>query len=414
MRIEVKDGCFGYPGQEREVLKDINFSLDTGDVLAILGPNGAGKTTLLRCTTGLLKWKSGGTFIDGMPVSKMKPRDLWKRVSYVPQAKTAPAAYTVEEMVLLGRAAMVNPFSVPSEDDIRAADAAVERAGISRLKQRSCAELSGGEFQMVLIARALASEPEVLILDEPESNLDFQNQLLVLNMISELASEGITCIFNTHYPAHALRRGTKALMLARDGSYCFGKVREMIIEENILKYFGVKSVIGHLETSDSSYADVVPIEIYTDNSFAKISDKALKTEKCGTTLEIEATAAPRDGAAARAKKSGTTSENEATAAPRDGAAARAKDSEAAASTKSSVIACITVMLDDKANPEAFNAIVHEYESDMVGRMGIPYRKAGINIITLTLDSTVARVLEMTDRISRLKGMHVKTSYLADR
>ncbi len=399
MRIEVKDGCFGYPRQEREVLKDINFSLDTGDVLAILGPNGAGKTTLLRCTTGLLKWKSGGTFIDGMPVSKMKPRDLWKRVSYVPQAKTAPAAYTVEEMVLLGRAAMVNPFSVPSEDDIRAADAAVERAGISRLKQRSCAELSGGEFQMVLIARALASEPEVLILDEPESNLDFQNQLLVLNMISELASEGITCIFNTHYPAHALRRGTKALMLARDGSYCFGKVREMIIEENILKYFGVKSVIGHLETSDSSYADVVPIEIYTDNSFAKISDKALKTEKCGTTLEIEATAAPRDGAAARAK---------------DSEAAASKDSEAAASTKSSVIACITVMLDDKANPEAFNAIVHEYESDMVGRMGIPYRKAGINIITLTLDSTVARVLEMTDRISRLKGMHVKTSYLADR
>ncbi len=399
MRIEVKDGCFGYPRQEREVLKDINFSLDTGDVLAILGPNGAGKTTLLRCTTGLLKWKSGGTFIDGMPVSKMKPRDLWKRVSYVPQAKTAPAAYTVEEMVLLGRAAMVNPFSVPSEDDIRAADAAVERAGISRLKQRSCAELSGGEFQMVLIARALASEPEVLILDEPESNLDFQNQLLVLNMISELASEGITCIFNTHYPAHALRRGTKALMLARDGSYCFGKVREMIIEENILKYFGVKSVIGHLETSDSSYADVVPIEIYTDNSFAKISDKALKIEKSGTTSQNEATAAPGDGAAARAK---------------DSEAAASKDSEAVASTKSSVIACITVMLDDKANPEAFNAIVHEYESDMVGRMGIPYRKAGINIITLTLDSTVARVLEMTDRISRLKGMHVKTSYLADR
>ena len=390
MKLEVRNGCFAYLHGERSVLNDINFSLDTGDVLAILGPNGAGKTTLLRCTTGLLKWKSGETLIDGMPASRMKSRDLWKRVSYVPQAKTAPAAYSVEEMVLLGRAAMVNPFSVPGEEDIKAADAAIERAGISRLKQRSCAQLSGGEFQMVLIARALASEPEVLILDEPESNLDFLNQLLVLNMISELASEGITCIFNTHYPAHALRRGTKALMLSRDGSYCFGKVREMITEENILKYFGVRSVIGHLETNDSSYADVVPVEIAQEIWLDESERGELGQGKSGHD-ESER------GETGRIESEYDGSEN---------------NKVDLSSPKNRIIACVTVMLDEKAKAEEFNKLVHEYEKDMVGRMGIPYRKAGINIITLTLDSTVARVLELTDRISRLSGMHVKTSYLS--
>lgn len=385
MKLEVRNGCFAYPHGERSVLNDINFSLDTGDVLAILGPNGAGKTTLLRCTTGLLKWKSGETLIDGIPASRMKNRDLWKRVSYVPQAKTAPAAYSVEEMVLLGRAAMVNPFSVPGEEDIKAADAAIERAGISRLKQRSCAQLSGGEFQMVLIARALASEPEVLIMDEPESNLDFLNQLLVLNMISELASEGITCIFNTHYPAHALRRGTKALMLSRDGSYCFGKVREMITEENILKYFGVRSVIGHLETNDSSYADVVPVEIAQEIWLDESERGETGQGKSGHDESEQGNLACGE------------SEN---------------NNADLSSPKSRIIACVTVMLDEKAKAEEFNKLVHEYEKDMVGRMGIPYRKAGINIITLTLDSTVARVLELTDRISRLSGMHVKTSYLS--
>lgn len=259
--MQVSDGCFRYPRQSKMVLQHIDFSLDAGDILAILGPNGAGKTTMLRCLMGLLPWTSGETLLDGKPLRRIPQRQLWQQISYVPQAKQPPTAYSVEQMILLGRASMVHPFSMPQAEDMAAVDAVIERTGLKSLRGRSCAELSGGEYQMVLIARALVSEPQILILDEPESNLDFQNQLLVLDMLSQLAAEGITCIFNTHYPAHALRRSNKSLMLSKNGEYCFGSSREMITEENILRYFGVHSVIGSMKIGNASYEDVVPISI---------------------------------------------------------------------------------------------------------------------------------------------------------
>ena len=261
MKLEVNSGSYKYSRLGRTILNNISFSVDAGDVLAVLGPNGAGKTTLLRCMTGLLKWRSGYTAIDSKKLSDIPQKTLWRKISYVPQARQSLTAYTVEEMILLGRASMVNAFSIPKKEDMKAVDLCIEKTKLESIRHRLCAELSGGEFQMVLIARALVSDPEILILDEPESNLDFKNQLLVLDMISQLSNEGITCIFNTHYPAHALRRGTKALMLSKGGEYSFGSVGDVVTEENILKYFGVRSVIGELETKDNAYLDVVPISI---------------------------------------------------------------------------------------------------------------------------------------------------------
>lgn len=354
MKLEIRDGCFSYPHSDRAVLKDIHFTLHSGEVLAVLGPNGAGKTTLLRCMMGLLKWHAGTTVLDGQPLRSIPQKTLWQRVSYVPQAKEAFPTYTVEEMVLLGRASMVHPFSVPGKEDWDAVERCIAKTKLAAVRHRPCSELSGGEFQMVLIARALASEPELLILDEPESNLDFQNQLLVLNMISELSAEGISCIFNTHYPAHALRRGTKALMLGKDGSYCFGPVRDIVTEENILRYFGVRSVIGELETEDASYSDVVPISI--DHHGSSLPPRLRPGER--------------------------------------------------------VIAGITVLLDGNDQAGRLNALLHTYNKELIGRMGLPYRKAGVHIITLTLDTTVGRVLGLTDAIARLPGAHVKTIYMA--
>lgn len=261
MILEVKNGFFTYPHSERMILDDISFSVDTGDVLAILGPNGAGKTTLLRCITGLLKWQSGTTLLDGKSIGSIPHKIFWSKVSYVPQARQAANAYTVEEMILLGRASTVNAFSVPKKEDMYAVDRCIEKTNLHSIRHRLCSELSGGEFQMVLIARALASSPEILILDEPESNLDFKNQLLVLDMISQLSSEGITCIFNTHYPAHALRRAEKSLLLSKSGEYIFGDTENVLTENNILKYFGVRAAIGKIETDNTSYYDVVPISI---------------------------------------------------------------------------------------------------------------------------------------------------------
>lgn len=269
VRLEVKDGSFRYPGYNRVVLDRVNFSADSGDIVAILGPNGAGKTTLLRCAMSLRKWQSGASYLDGRNVRDIPHRRLWEKLSFVPQAAQVSAAYTVEEMVLLGRSGLISSFAVPGKRDIEQANLVLERLGIVKLKGKSCAEISGGELQLVLIARALVSEPEVLILDEPESNLDFKNQLIVLNTMSELASGGITCIFNTHYPAHALRRANKALMLSNDAGHIFGDTRAIVTESNIEKYFGVRAVIGVLEGFDNSYQTVIPVSVSGEDGHGK-------------------------------------------------------------------------------------------------------------------------------------------------
>ncbi|HEY8388566.1 MAG TPA: TM1266 family iron-only hydrogenase system putative regulator [Parasegetibacter sp.] len=351
MKLEVMNGVFSYTKSERIILNNINFTLNSGDVLAVLGPNGAGKTTLLRCMLGFMKWKRGVTLIDGEEISHIPQRRLWQRVSYVPQVRQAPVAYTVEDMILLGRAGEIGSFSTPRKKDMKAVDSAIQKTNLEYIRHRSCAKLSGGEYQMVLIARALASEPELIVFDEPESNLDFQNQLLVLNLISQLSRDGITCVFNTHYPAHALRWSNKALMLSKDGTYYFGNSREVVTEENIAQFFGVSAVIGSLETAEGMYPDVIPVEI------------------------------------------GSKTYNN-------------------LSGEESVIAGITVLMESAETADKLNHLLHEYGEDFIGRMGIPYRKVNVNIISLMMDAPLNRVLSLTDRLSALPGTHVKTTYIS--
>lgn len=352
MKIEVHGGVFRYPGQNRQVLDHISFSADPGDVLAILGPNGAGKTTLLRCMMGLLQWQAGETYIDGVPLKKIPQRTLWQKLSYVPQARQALAAYTVEDMVLLGRTSLLGRFSLPGSADLEKTHAVLAQLHLEGIARRPCSELSGGEFQMVLIARALASEPSILVLDEPESNLDFKNQLLVLDTISRLAETGITCIFNTHYPAHALRRATRALMLGRDGAYRFGPVREIVTERSLAEFFGVQSVIGAVETPGNFYPDVIPVSIGSQMPHAPDPTQR-------------------------------------------------------------VIAGITVIMPDGENAGAINRLLHQYNHCLIGRMGIPHRQAGLYIINLTLDAPRQDVQTLTDQLGRLPRVNVKTTYASE-
>ncbi len=213
MMLSVENGCYKYPRSERQILKDICFELDEGQLLAILGPNGAGKTTLLRCVMGLLKWEKGVSRLEGRDIRRIPNRELWQTVAYVPQAKAAAAIYTTEEMILLGRSSRFGLLAQPKAEDMAVVRQVMERLHIEHLAGSKCSEVSGGELQMVLIAKALAAEPRVLVLDEPESNLDFRNQLLILDAISSLTAEGMTCVFNTHYPAHALQRADRALFM---------------------------------------------------------------------------------------------------------------------------------------------------------------------------------------------------------
>jgi iron complex transport system ATP-binding protein len=261
MSIEVCAGTFSYRKDE-PLLQDVSFSAEAGEVLAILGPNGVGKTTLIKCLLGFLPWESGSTSIDGRDIRALRGRELWRRVAYVPQARKPAFSYRAEDMVLLGRSPYIGDFSMPGKRDREAAARAMELAGITHLIGKSCGQLSGGELQLVLIARALAAEPEYLILDEPESGLDFRNQLVVLDLIAKLCREnGLTVILNTHYPDHALRVSDKALLLFGGGVYQFGRTEQILTEEHMRALFGVDIAVWRERIEQKEYAAVIPLEI---------------------------------------------------------------------------------------------------------------------------------------------------------
>ena len=238
------------------MLENISLNISAGETVAVLGPNGAGKTTLLRCMLTLLPWKSGRTTLDGQDVRTLPQRELWRRAAYVPQSRRAGLGCTVEEMVLLGRAGFVRPFAQPGKHDRDKAREALERLDLLPLAGRSCGELSGGEYQLVLIARALAGEPELLVLDEPESNLDFRNQLRVMETLSALAKSGMAVLYNTHYPAHGLRYADKALLLEKGGRSAFGPAESILTGAALSRAFAVRAAVVESETPYGPFRDV--------------------------------------------------------------------------------------------------------------------------------------------------------------
>lgn len=160
MILEVQNGCFGYPKQ-KEVLKNINLSLEEGHILSILGPNGIGKTTLLKCMIGLLSWNSGRSLLSGQDIHTLKAKDVWNTISYIPQTHGFSFSYTGLEMVMMGRSSHLGLFEQPGTNEIEMAEAMMEKTGITHLAAKDCNQMSGGELQMVLIARALINEPKL-------------------------------------------------------------------------------------------------------------------------------------------------------------------------------------------------------------------------------------------------------------
>lgn len=261
MILEIKNGCFGYPKQGI-ILSDINLSLEEGHVLAVLGPNGIGKTTLLKCIIGLLPWADGMTLLYGRDIRTIKPKELWSTISYIPQSHGFAFSYTGLEMVLMGRSPHLGTFSQPGHKDIEMAEAMMEKTGITRLAGKDCNRMSGGELQMVLIARALINEPKLIILDEPETGLDFHNQILVLNMIERLSHEdGISAIINTHYPTNAMSVADEAFMMNRGGSFFYGSTEEVLTEENISKSFDVNVVMHEFCHNKKMMKSIVPVSL---------------------------------------------------------------------------------------------------------------------------------------------------------
>ncbi len=259
MTFEVKNGGFRYHG-EREILRDVSFQVKDAEILSVLGANGAGKTTLMKCMLGLLRWTSGASFLNGKDVRTLKSKAFWREVGYVPQAKLPSFVYTVGEMVVMGRSSHLGELSQPGEKDWQKVDECLKTVGIFHLKDKLCSRISGGEYQMALIARALVSDPSLLVLDEPESNLDFKNQRIVLDTISWLCKEkGLAAILNTHYPEHAVEISHKALLLFPDGTSLAGDAKDVIGEKNLEKAFDVPVRICTIDLPEKKYTCVLTL-----------------------------------------------------------------------------------------------------------------------------------------------------------
>jgi iron complex transport system ATP-binding protein len=221
----------------RRILDDIGFELQAGQLLCILGPNGVGKSTLLRCLNGLNPLSAGSVEIDGRDLGKLSRRELGCLIGLVPQSDAPVFAFTVREAVEMGRAPHLGWMSAPGEADRALVADILERMGIAALAERLYPELSGGERQMVLIARALAQQPRLLILDEPTSHLDFANAMRVLELARGLADAGMAVIMTSHAPDHAFLAADVTLAM-RPGSATFGPTASLLTEERLSLIYG--------------------------------------------------------------------------------------------------------------------------------------------------------------------------------
>lgn len=258
--LKINDGHYDYKSNE-PLLKNINLTIESSGVLAILGPNGVGKTTLLKCMVGLLNWSMGNSYILGKNINSYSQVELWRIVSFVPQVRGVIFSYTVEEMILMGRSSNIGIFSTPSKYDYEIMNNIIDKIGINYLRKKKCNKISGGELQLVLIARALCAEPRILILDEPESNLDFRNQLIILDIIRNLADNGILCIFNTHYPTHAINIAENTLVLSKNEEVYFGDSVNILRKDIIDSVFNVEVDIKSLSYNNKNYKNIAAISL---------------------------------------------------------------------------------------------------------------------------------------------------------
>ena len=243
MSIQVRDLCFSYGS--REVLKGVTFTAERGQVLSVLGPNGAGKSTLFRCLLGMLPSRDS-VVIDGTLAEHFSAAQLARKIAYIPQSHNPVFHYSVLDMVLMGTTAQLGTFESPGKTQKEKAEEALERLGIGHLKKRNYAAISGGERQMVLIARALAQQAKWLIMDEPTASLDFGNRICLMQTVRQLAQDGYGIIQSTHDPEQAYGYSDKILAL-RDGAVlAWGTPEETVCSQVISRLYGVETEVCSL------------------------------------------------------------------------------------------------------------------------------------------------------------------------
>ena len=243
--LELASVDFAWPGG-KAVLKGISLSAEEGTMTAVLGPNGSGKTTLLDVCMGWRRPGRGRILLGGVPLGEVGRAERGRTMSLVPQRENVRFDFTVTEYVLLGRAPHLRPLAAPGPEDLEIAREAMEAAGISRLAERSIATLSGGEYQLMLVARSLAQRPSLLLLDEPASQLDPGNQLRIISLLRKLSARGITVVYTSHNP-QAAAMAADTIHLLRDGRFRFsGQPRRVLTPANLKSVYGIEFKVGWL------------------------------------------------------------------------------------------------------------------------------------------------------------------------
>jgi iron complex transport system ATP-binding protein len=232
MSLAVKNATFSYNGNVN-VFDNISLKAPDNDVLCILGPNGCGKTTLLKCVSGILKLKHGDILLQNQSILSLKRSQIASIMGYIPQEHLSGFSYSVLEVVLMGRTPHLSLFSSPSEKDYQIAAEAMEMVGISHLREKRYTEISGGERQLVLVARTLAQQTQILLLDEPTSHLDFKNQTLVLRLVRKLAKSGLSVIMTSHFPDQALTYAGQIALMNHGTFITQGSPREIVTEDSL-------------------------------------------------------------------------------------------------------------------------------------------------------------------------------------
>lgn len=264
--LETKNLTFEYP--KKKVFDHINLAIEGGQIFTLLGPNGCGKTTLIHCILNFLKAQQGEILIGGKNIRELKPSEIARKLAYVPQSHKKVFPYTVKEVVLMGRAAYIPAYSAPKEIDIRTTMAALDMMGIADLAERPYPFLSGGESQLVILARAIAQKSEIIILDEPTAHLDSYHELMVMDKLAYLIKEtDLTILMTTHFPNEVLYLMNQGISvtgaLMRDGGFLATGRGDMIFTvENISRLYNINCDVVELNDEQGrSIRQFVPLGI---------------------------------------------------------------------------------------------------------------------------------------------------------
>lgn len=256
MKLDVKNLCFSF--KSHSVLNNVSFSSNSGECIFLLGENGAGKTTLFRCILGLLRRYTGDILVDGISCKQMSVKEMARKISYIPQAHSPTFNYSVFQTALMGTNALMNMFSTPGEKERKLVYEKLEVLGISHLADRGYAELSGGERQLVLIARALVQNSRILVMDEPTANLDYGNQFRIMEQVKRLTREGYLVLLSTHNPEHALLFADKVLILKDSSIMMYGTPEETLNPKVIESIYGINVEIQTIRTNKGNVPVFVP------------------------------------------------------------------------------------------------------------------------------------------------------------